>query len=474
MLKIVAERIFQAKIILAERIFSAERGENMALFKRKLYDKLLEWKEQSAGKYAVLIEGARRVGKSTLVKEFAENEYESYVMIDFSNTSKELRNCFDDIADLDRFFLRLQTITGTQLLNRNSVIIFDEVQLFPQARQAIKHLVADGRYDYIETGSLISIRKNVKDILIPSEEIKLKLYPLDYEEFLWASGNETYRMRKEFFENRNAIGNLLNRKLMRDFRVYMAVGGMPQAVQAYLQKKSFREIDEVKRELIHLYEDDFRKIDSSGLSARIYRDIPSQLAHNRKRYVISSATGKKTQKRDLERLYDVIDSQTVLASYNIAKPDISLSSTKDLNSYKLYIADTGLFVTLMFMDRPAAENILYEKLLSDKLPADLGYLYENVAAQMIAASGRELCYHTWQKPDSTHYYEVDFLIGIKQKIIPIEIKSSSTTSHKSIDVFCEKYSQVVGRPYIFSQKDISNDGQILFMPIYMMPFLLEE
>lgn len=446
----------------------------MAVFKRKLYGKLLEWKARYAGQYAILVEGARRVGKSTLVEEFAKKEYRSYILIDFSEASKDVKDCFDDIADLDRFFLRLQTITGVQLINRESVIIFDEVQLYPRARQAIKYLVADGRYDYIETGSLISIKKNVKDILIPSEEMKLKLYPLDYEEFLWATGNETYRLLKDFYDKKTAIGNSVNRKLMRDFRMYMAVGGMPQAVQAYLEKKSLREIDEVKRNIIRLYEDDFRKIDASGLSARIYKDVPSQLSQNKKRYVISSATGKKTQKRDLERLYDVIDSQTVLVSYNITKPDISLSSTKDLDSYKLYIADTGLFVTLMFIDRPVAENILYEKLLSDKLPANLGYLYENVAAQMIVASGRELCYHTWLKDGSTHYYEMDFLIGQKQKVVPIEVKSSATTSHKSMDVFCEKYSKITSRPYIFSQKDISNDGQTLFMPIYMLPFLLEE
>ncbi len=446
----------------------------MTVFKRKLYDKLLEWKNNYAGQYAVLVEGARRVGKSTLVEEFARKEYQSYVRVDFSEASNEIRDCFDEIADLDRFFLRLQTYTGVQLVERQSAIIFDEVQLFPRARQAIKHLVADGRYDYIETGSLISIKKNVKDILIPSEEMKLKLYPLDYEEFLWATGNETYRLLKDFFDKKTEVGNALNRKLMRDFRIYMAVGGMPQAVLAYLDRKSFREIDEVKRGILRLYEDDFRKIDPSGLSSRIFRDIPSQLSHNRRRYVISGATGKKTQKRDLERLYDILDSQTVLASYNISKPDISLTSTKDPDSYKLYIADTGLFVTLMFIDRPVAENILYEKLLADKLPANLGYLYENAAAQIIAASGRELCYHTWHKKDSTHYYEIDFLIGKDQKIIPVEIKSSATSSHKSIDAFCEKYAKISARPYIFSQKDVASDGQTLLMPMYMLPFLMEE
>ncbi|SEQ29633.1 hypothetical protein SAMN02910289_01698 [Lachnospiraceae bacterium RM5] len=446
----------------------------MPIFKRKAYDKLIEWKNTSNGKYAILIEGARRVGKSTLAEEFAKNEYESHIIIDFSKASKNILNCFEeDISNLDRFFLILQTYTGVQLVNRKSVIVFDEVQLFPKARQAIKYLVADGRYDYIETGSLISIKKNVKDIVIPSEEKKLKLYPFDYEEFLWATGNNTYRLLKDFYNKKIPIG-VVNRKLMRDFRIYMAVGGMPQAVAAYLEKKSFKEIDEVKRSIINLYEDDFKKIDASGFTSRIYKDVPAQLSHNKKRYVISSATGRKTQKKDQERLYDVIDSQTVLISYNVTKPDISLTSTKNLDSYKLYIADTGLFVTLMFIDRPATDNILYEKLLADKLPANLGYLYENVAAQMIAASGRELCYHTWLKKESTHYYEMDFLIGVQQKIVPIEIKSSATASHKSIDVFCEKYSQIVDRPYIFSQKDISNDGQLLFMPIYLLPFLLES
>ncbi len=451
-----------------------KEGVIMPIFKRKAYDKLIEWKNTSNGKYAILIEGARRVGKSTLAEEFAKNEYESHIIIDFSKASKNILNCFEeDISNLDRFFLILQTYTGVQLVNRKSVIVFDEVQLFPKARQAIKYLVADGRYDYIETGSLISIKKNVKDIVIPSEEKKLKLYPFDYEEFLWATGNNTYRLLKEFYNKKIPIG-VVNRKLMRDFRIYMAVGGMPQAVAAYLEKKSFKEIDEVKRSIINLYEDDFKKIDASGFTSRIYKDVPAQLSHNKKRYVISSATGRKTQKKDQERLYDVIDSQTVLISYNVTKPDISLTSAKNLDSYKLYIADTGLFVTQMFIDRPATDNILYEKLLADKLPANLGYLYENVAAQMIAASGRELCYHTWLKKESTHYYEMDFLIGVQQKIVPIEIKSSATASHKSIDVFCEKYSQIVDRPYIFSQKDISNDGQLLFMPIYLLPFLLES
>ncbi len=446
----------------------------MEVFKRKLYNSLLEWKKNHSGKYAVLIEGARRVGKSTLVEEFAKKEYVSYILIDFSKPSKEIESCFDDISDLNRFFLRLQTHYNVKLEERKSVIVFDEVQLFPSARQAIKHLVADGRYDYIETGSLISIKKNVKSILIPSEEKKLKLYPMDYEEFLWATGNDTFRLLEEFYNNKIPVGDATNRKLMRDFRIYMAVGGMPQAVRAYLDRKMFSEIDEVKRSILQLYEDDFRKIDPSGKTSRIFKNIPSQLAHNRRRYVISSATGKKTQERDKERLYDAIDSQTVLASYNITQPNPILQHTIDPDIFKLYIADTGLFVTLMFIDKPIADNSLYKKLLSDKLPANLGYLYENMAAQMIATSGRRLYYHTWKKENSTHYYEIDFLIGNGKKVTPIEIKSSATRSHKSIDEFCQIYSGIIDRPFLFSQKDISKDREIAFMPMYMLPFLLES
>ena len=245
----------------------------MTVFKRKLYDKLLEWKCKYAGRYAILIEGARRVGKSTLVEEFAKKEYKTYLLIDFSEVSKDIKDCFDDIADLDRFFLRLQTITGVQFINRHSVIIFDEVQLFPRARQAIKLLVADGRYDYIETGSLISIKRNVKNILIPSEEMKLKLYPLDYEEFLWATGNETYRLLKEFYDKRTALGNSVNRKLMRDFRIYMAVGGMPQAIEELFKSNDYSRVDEIKRDILLLYHNDLKKLDSSyNLSTSLILD----------------------------------------------------------------------------------------------------------------------------------------------------------------------------------------------------------
>lgn len=441
------------------------------LFERKVYEKLREWKRDYADKYAVLLEGARRVGKSTIAEQFAKNEYKSYVLIDFSKASEELKKCFDDISDLNFFFLRLQVLSGVELFEHESVIIFDEVQLFPKARQAIKHLIRDGRYHYIETGSLISIKKNVKDILIPSEEMKIEVYPMDYEEFCNANGI-SYKILENVYETNKPLGPQINRKLMRDIRVYMAVGGMPQAVEAYIEGKNFAVIDRIKREIITLYEEDFNKIDPSGRISSIYHSIPSQLSKNSKRYLISKAIGKRKSVGDENALYDLIDSKTVLISYNTTDPRVSLSLTKDRSSYKMYVADIGLFVTLMFIDRPSVENELYAKLLSDKLPANLGYLYENLVAQMISANGRELFYHTWEKKGSTHYYEIDFLISKGTKISPIEVKSSGTGKHESLTEFIKVYSKNIDKSYIFSQKDIGQEENILFMPVYLAPFIV--
>ena len=377
-------------------------------FKRKAYNKLLEWKKLYSDKYAVLLEGARRVGKSTIAENFAKNEYKSYILIDFSKVTDNILDCFEDIGNLNIFFLRLQAETGITLYEHDSLIIFDEVQLFPKARQAIKHLVSDGRYSYLETGSLISIRKNVKDILIPSEEMKIQVYPMDYEEFCNAAGC-SYELLQQIFDCGTAIGQATNRKLMRDLRIYMAVGGMPQAVEAYINGENFSKIDMVKRQIISLYEEDFKKIDTSGRISAMYHSIPAQLSKDVKKYRITTAIGKKNNIKTEELLYELIDSKTVLPCYNSTDPRVSLTDTKDFDSYKLYLSDTGLFVTLMFIDRPVTENDIYAKMLSDKLPANLGYLYENLIAQMIAASGRELYYHTWEKNGSTHYYEVDFL-----------------------------------------------------------------
>lgn len=441
-------------------------------FKRKAYNKLIEWKEKYADNYAVLLEGARRVGKSTIAEAFAKHEYKSYILIDFSKTTNDILECFDDIGNLNLFFLRLQAETGITLYEHESLIIFDEVQLFPKARQAIKHLVHDGRYSYLETGSLISIKKNVKDILIPSEEMKIEVYPMDYEEFSEATGNN-YGLLRQIFDCGTAIGQATNRKLMRDLRIYMAVGGMPQAVEAYINGKNFSEIDMVKRQIISLYEEDFKKIDASGRISALYHSIPAQLARDTRKYRITTAIGKRNGTKAEELLYELIDSKTVLPCYNSTDPRVSLTDTKDFDSYKLYLSDTGLFVTQMFMDRPVAENNIYAKLLSDKLPANLGYLYENLVAQMITASGRELYYHTWEKHESTHYYEVDFLVSEGSKVNAFEIKSSGTGKHESIKDFCRKFSQNINKAYLISQKDVGQEEKLLFRPFYLIPFLIK-
>ena len=439
-------------------------------FKRKVYDKLLEWKKLYSDRYAVLLEGARRVGKSTIAESFAKNEYKSYILIDFSKTTNKILECFEDVGNLNIFFLRLQAETGTTLYEHDSLIIFDEVQLFPKARQAIKHLVADGRYSYLETGSLISIKKNVKDILIPSEEMKIQVYPMDYEEFCDATGN-SYELLEQIYDSASPIGQATNRKLMRDLRIYMAVGGMPQAVEAYVDGKNFSEIDMVKRQIITLYEEDFKKIDASGRLSAMYHSIPAQLAKDTKKYRMKSAISKTSSARTEELLYELIDSKIVLPCFNTTDPNVSLADTKDFDSYKLYVSDTGLFVTMMFMDQSVTENDVYAKLLSDNLPANLGYLYENVVAQLLHSNGNELFYHTFMNKTSHHNYEVDFLLAQKNKVCPIEVKSSGYKTHKSLDAFSLKYSDRILQKYLVYTKDFCKDGDIICLPIYMVPFI---
>lgn len=447
--------------------------EKQMYFHRKVYPKLLDWKANYADEYAVLLEGAKQVGKSTIAEQFAKNEYKSYILIDFSIATNEELSCFNDIADLDMFFLRLQALKGVTLHRHESIIIFDEVQLFPKARQAIKHLVADGRYHYLETGSLISIKKNVQNILIPSEEMKIQVYPMDYEEFCDATGGN-YSLLRTLFSTNKSIGQQVNRKLMRDIRIYMAVGGMPQAVEAYVNGDNFEKIDQIKRQIIRLYEDDFKKIDPSGTISMIYHSIPAQLARNTSRYRLSSATGKRKSTSTEKLIYDLLDSKTVLISYNTTDPRVSLPMTKDLDSYKLYVADTGLFVSLLFIDRPSVENEIYTKLLSDKLPANLGYLYENLVAQMIASSDRKLFYHTWRKQNSTHSYEIDFIISKGKKNTVIEVKSSGTGKHESLDNFSKTFSDSIDKKVILSQKDFNKDGDNQYLPFYVTDFLCQE
>ena len=442
------------------------------VFKRKIYSKMQEWKKDSNGKTALLIEGARRIGKSTVVEEFAKNEYDSYILIDFSRASKETKELFEDVSDLNFLFLQLQLQFKVDLQERKSVIIFDEVQLCPAARQAIKALVADRRYDYIETGSLISINKNVKDILIPSEERKISMYPMDYEEFLWAIGDTlTFSLLNKCFDMKQGLGEAINRKQLRQFRLYMLVGGMPQAVSTYIETNNFRKVDEIKRDILNLYESDFAKIDPTGRLAMLFDAIPAQLNKNAARYQTSSVLNGERQDKILELIAELKDSKTVLVAYNTNDPDAGMANTKDLSRFKLFLNDTGLFVTLMFKDKNFTENEIYQKLLNDKLSVNLGYLYENIVAQCLAANGNELFYHTIMNQNSKHNYEIDFILARKNKIVPIEIKSSGYKTHKSLDVFTEKYSGRILRRYLVYTKDLSKDEDIFCIPVYMVPFL---
>lgn len=443
-----------------------------SVFTRKIYREILEWKENRSDKYALLVKGARRVGKSTIVEEFAKKEFKSYIMIDFAHVSKDIKDLFEDTYDLDFFFLQLQQLSGTKLYEKESVIIFDEVQLLPKARQAIKYLVADGRYKYIETGSLLSIKKNTKDILIPSEEHKISMYPMDFEEFLWAIGDEvSIETIKILLEKKRPAGNAIHRNLMRIFRLYMLIGGMPQAVETYLEKNNLQEVDEIKREIVDLYEEDFTKIDASGLAGDIYDAIPANLSSNASRYILSNAREGIRSERVRDLLPDILSSYTVNIAYHANNPAVGMALEKDVGRYKLFTSDVGLFVTLAFRDKNYIENIIYNKLLSDKLEANLGYVYENAVAQMLVAKGNNLFYYTMGNNSSNHLYEIDFLISTGNKICPIEVKSGNYRCHKSLDQFCDKFRSRIGNKYLVHTKDYKWENGINYIPVYMLPFL---
>ena len=409
------------------------------LFKRKIYTQLLNWKQESDGKSALLVEGARRVGKSTIVETFAKNEYESYLLIDFNKASKAIKDLFNDLMDLDYLFLYLQTAYHVTLKPRESVIIFDEVQKCPMARQAIKYLVEDGRYDYIETGSLISIKKNTDGITIPSEEDRIQMNPMDFEEFRWALGDEaTVPLLRKFWEQQHALGPA-HREMARNLRLYMLVGGMPQAVNAYLDTNNFSKVDQVKRRILKLYE-------------------------------AYAVVGRVDDEKMTELLKDLEDSKTVNMCYHVNGPQVGMGLTKNKDQFKMFVCDTGLFITLAFWDKSFTENIIYEKLLADKLPANLGYVYENLVSQMLVAAGNELFYHTWPR-DEKHYYETDFLLSRGAKICPIEVKSSSSKSHASLDEFCRIYSSRILWRYMVYTKDFAKDQETIMLPAYMVPLL---
>ena len=438
------------------------------VFKRKFYDRMLQWKEERQGTTALLIKGARRVGKSTIAELFAQNEYTSYILIDFVECAQEVKELFNDISNLDALFMRLQFLYNTVLSPRQSVIIFDEVQFCPMARQAIKKLVKDRRYDYIETGSLLSIKKYVQNIRIPSEETRLTLYPMDYEEFRWAMDDTvTMPMLHTAFENRMSLGDGVARKLMNDFRLYMLIGGMPQAVNAYLDTKNLGRVDDVKREIIELYADDFRKIDPTGKATSMFYAIPAQLNKNASRYKVASVVEDGRQDRLAEIIQDMEDSKAVLIAHHANDPSIGLSLHQDNERFKMYVNDTGLFITLAFWDKDHTENIIYHKLLADKLSADLGYVFENMIAQVLKTAGNELFYYTWPTENGKHNYEVDFLLSRGSKICPVEVKSSGYKTHASLDAFCKKFSTRISNRYLVYSKDLRKDGETLLVPVFM-------
>ena len=441
--------------------------------KRKIYNDILKWKNESNGSTALLIEGARRVGKSYIVEEFAKENYKSYILIDFSKAPEEVKSLFDNYLDnLNYLFTYLSQYYGVKLYERETLFIFDEIQLFPKARQAIKHLVKDHRYDYIETGSLISVRSKSRDIIIPSEETKVDMYPMDYEEFRWALGDTaTIPLLRTAFEKKLPLGDAVHRKLMRDFRLYMLVGGMPQAVSAYIKTNNFSIVDVAKRDIIALYEEDFGKIDDSGKAKSMYDVIPAQLSKNVLRYQVGKAIPNEKVDRIINIVKEMEDSMTVNVAFHSDDPNVGLALTKNDEYFKMYASDTGLFVTLAFKDRDITENVIYDKLLSDKLGTNLGYVYENVIAQMLKATGKNLFYHTIPYAEGKKYYEIDFVIPDGHKISPIEVKSSGYKSHKSLDQFCIKYSDRIMNKYVIYTKDYKRENGIDYIPVYMTMFL---
>ncbi len=440
--------------------------------KRKIYDRLLNWKKTSAGDSALLIEGARRVGKSYVVEEFGKNEYDSYILIDFGIAPKDILELFEnETSNLNLFFAKLSAFYGTPLHQRKSLIIFDEVQQYPKARQLIKYLVADGRYDYLETGSLIRLKKNVKDIIIPSEEEHLEMFPLDFEEFLWAIGDEeTAPLIRQCFSTRTPLGQLLHRKIMNDFRQYLLVGGMPQAVVKYAETKEFEAVDVVKRRILTLYRDDVSKF-ASGNEDKIFAvfdGIPAQLTRKEKKYRLSTIR-KSARTRNYEDSFNWLGEAMVVNNcYNATDPNAGLALSADFSTRKCYMGDTGLLVTQSFMDRPFAENELYKAILFDRLSINQGMIMENIVAQMLRCNGHKLYFYS--RSDSAHrenHMEIDFLITMKKKVVPLEVKSGAYRSHASLDKFCKKFSSQIGEPYILYTKDVQIRDGILHLPVYM-------
>lgn len=449
--------------------------------KRKIYDKLLEWKRKEAGRTALLIDGARRVGKSYIAKEFAETEYKSYILIDFNRAPKEVVDLFDNyLNDLDTLFMYLSNFYGTKLYERETLIILDEVQLCPRARSAIKYLVADGRYDYLETGSLMTIKKNVKDILIPSEEEHIKMYPLDFEEFLWALDNDMLMpFIRNCYEKKQPMGQALHRKAMDYFRQYMIVGGMPQAVERYVQTRDFDSVDRVKRSILELYRADIVK-HAEGYEMKveqIFDDIPAQLQKHDKKFKLSSLK-KEARFRDYEdAMFWLSDAMIMNVCYNSTAPSIGLKLNMDRMTLKCYMADTGLLISHAFDENGIVSEEIYKKLLFDKLEVNKGMIVENIVAQMLVAGGHKLYFYAnASRDDVTERMEIDFLIAKskisnRHNISPIEVKSSKNYTLRSLQKFKSKFDEQTHIPYVIHPGDYKEENGIVYLPLYMTPLL---
>jgi len=446
------------------------------MLKRKIYNKLLLWKENSKGSTSVMIDGARRVGKSFIAEEFAKNEYKSYIIIDFGNAPAEILDLFNnESSNLDLFFAKLSAFYSTILYRRNSLIIFDEVQQCPRARQLIKYLVADGRYDFLETGSLIRLKKNVQNIILPSEEDHIEMFPLDFEEFLWALGDEaTYPLIKSCFETRTPLGATLHRKIMNEFRQYILVGGMPQSVLAYIKDMNFKASDIAKRRILQLYHNDVAKF-AAGYEDKVFAvfdNIPGQLSKKEKKYKLSSL-GKEARFRTYEDSFVWLNEAMIVnASFNATDPHIGLALSSDTTTQKCYMADTGLLVTHTFRDKNYTDNELYKAILFDKLSINEGMLMENVVAQMLRYKRERLYFYSRsdsQKRENS--MEIDFLITEGKKISPVEVKSSNYRSHVSLDKFKKHFLSVVGNSYILYPKDLMIKDGIIHLPLYMAELL---
>lgn len=449
--------------------------------RRKIYEEILKWKKRSAGQTALLIDGARRVGKSYIAEKFAAAEYKSYLLIDFNRAPKEVTDLFENyLNDLDTLFMYLSGFYNTKLYERETLIILDEVQLCPRARSAIKYLVADGRYDYLETGSLMSIKKNVKDILIPSEEEHLKMYPLDFEEFLWALDNETLMpLIQTCYEKKQPMGQALHRKAMDYFRQYMIVGGMPQAVARYVETRDFDSIDRVKREILELYRADIVK-HAAGYEIKveqIFDNIPAQLQKHDKKFKLSSLK-KEARFRDYDdALFWLSDAMIANICYNSTAPSIGLKLNMDRLTLKCYMADTGLLISHAFDENGIVSEEIYKKLLFDKLECNKGMIVENLVAQMLTAAGHKLYFYSNPSRDEvSERMEIDFLIAkskisSRHNISPIEVKSGKNYTLTSLKKFRNKYAEQTDTPYVLHTGDLKEADGITYLPLYMTPLL---